>query len=96
MELKDMTDLIKVYDAVVKLEEMAGLLTGNMVPEEGTILKSLYAILDVIDRNSVILQKEKKDPMFDESESQHEEILNNTELSAEQRAMRLLDICKEA
>ncbi|MCR5339431.1 MAG: hypothetical protein K6E75_12835 [Lachnospiraceae bacterium] len=96
MQLKDMTDLIKVYDAVVKLEEMAGLLTGNMVPEEGTILESLYAILDVIDRNSVVLQKESKDPMFDECESMHEEILNDTKLSAEQRALRLLDICSQA
>ncbi len=96
MELKDMTDLIRIYDAVVRLEKAAELLVGNMTPDEGSILEDLYAISDVIARNSVIYQRESKDPMFDENESQHEDILNDERLSAEQRAFRILDICSEA
>ena len=96
MELKDMTDLIRVYDAHKRLDHMMDLMIGRVTPDEGTMLSELGAIEDVIARNSVLYERDSKDPMFDMSQSEHVEILNDRRLSAEQRAFRILGICDEA
>lgn len=96
MELKDMTDLIRVYDAYKRIEKMMGVMVGDILPEEDSVMGELDAVGNVIARNSVLYQRDCKDPMFDLEESEHGEVLNDTKLTAEQRAFRILGICNEA
>ncbi len=96
MELKDMTDLIRVYDAYKRIDHMMDLMVGRILPDDGSVMTELNAITDVIARNSVLYQRDSKDPMFDVNNSEHGEVLNDKRLTAEQRAFRILGICNEA
>ncbi len=68
MELKDMTDLIRVYDAYKRIDHMMDLMVGRILPDDGSVMTELNAITDVIARNSVLYQRDSKDPMFDVNE----------------------------
>lgn len=96
MDLKDMTDLIRVYDAYKRIDHMMDMMVGAQLPEEGSIMWEFNAVTDVIARNSVLFQRDHNDPSFDVMESEHGEVLNDKRLTAEQRAFRLLGICNEA
>ena len=96
MELRDMTDLIRVYDAYRRLDHVMGFLVGRVMPDEGAVLSELSVIEDVIVRNSALYQRDCKDPMFDMSQSEHVDVLNDIRLTADQRAFRILGICNEA
>ena len=96
MDLKDMTDLIRAYDAYKRLDHVMDLIVGRVLPEDGTVLGELCVIEDVIARNSVLYQRDCKDPMFDMAQSEHVDVLNDKRLTAEQRAFRILGICNEA
>ncbi|MBR4760800.1 MAG: hypothetical protein IK078_11730 [Lachnospiraceae bacterium] len=96
MELKDMTDLIRVYDAYKRIDHMMDLMVGRILPDEGSVMTELNAVTEVIARNSVLFQRDSKDPMFDVENSEHSEVLNDKRLTAEQRAFRILGICNEA
>ena len=95
MDLKDMTDLIRVYDAYKRLDHMMDLMVGRILPEEGSAMAELFAVNEVITRNSVLYKRDCNDPDFDEINSEHGDVLNDIRLTAEQRALRLLDICDE-
>ena len=96
MELKDMTDLIRVYDAYKRIDHMMELMVGKILPEEDSLMTELHVITEVIARNSVLYQRDSMDPMFDMDDSEHVEVLNDKRLTAEQRAFRILGICNEA
>ncbi len=96
MELKDMTDLIRVYDAYKRIDHMMDLMVGRTLPDDGSVMTELNAVTEVIARNSVLFQRDNKDPMFDVENSEHSEVLNDKRLTAEQRAFRILGICNEA
>ncbi len=96
MELKDMTDLIRVYDAYKRIEHMMDLMVGRVLPEDDCVMTELSAITDVIARNSALYQRDSKDPMVDIDNSEHSDVLNDKRLTAEQRAFRILGICSEA
>ena len=96
MELKDMTDLIRVYDAYKRIDHMMDLMVGRILPDEGSVMTELNAVTEIIARNSVLFQRDSKDPMFDVENSEHSEVLNDKRLTAEQRAFRILGICNEA
>ena len=88
MKLKDMTELIGIYDAYRRLR--------HIIPDEEDILDEFRVIEDVIARNSALYQRDCKDVMFDMEQSEHMDVLNDRRLSAEQRAFRILGICNEA
>ena len=64
MDLKDMTDLIRVYDAYKRLDHVMDLIVGRVLPEDGTVLGELYVIEDVIARNSVLYQRDCKEAVW--------------------------------
>ncbi|MCR4690712.1 MAG: hypothetical protein K5739_05180 [Lachnospiraceae bacterium] len=96
MELKDMTDLIRVYDAYKRMDHIMELMMGMVMPEDDSIMCELQTVEEVIARNSVLYERDSKDPMFDMADSEHAEVLNDKRLTAEQRALRILGICNEA
>ncbi len=87
MKLKDMTDLIRIYDAYKQLKRL---------DISYDLLDELRAIEDVIMRNSALYRRDCNDIYFDINECEHTDILNDKRLTAEQRAFRILGICNEA
>ena len=55
MELKDMTDLICVHDAYLKLCKIA----DDVMPDEETLIMDLGRVDRVIERNSVLYQRDQ-------------------------------------
>ena len=87
MNLKDMTDLISIYDAYRALDRKF---------EDEPLLDDVRLIEDVIMRNSVLYQRDCNDISFDPLQSEHTDVLNDRRLTAQQRAFRILGICNEA
>ncbi len=86
MNLKDMTDLIRIYDAYAELAKRSD------DPE----MDEIRLVEEVIMRNSVLYQRDCNDVSFDLSQSEHMDVLCDRRLTATQRAFRILGICNEA
>ena len=88
MSIEDMTKLIRIYDAYRRLDATSSAICGDMVPLSGSILSELSVIEDLIHHNSAIMPEDEPDK--DIFETQYGIILNDTALSAKERARQLL------
>ena len=84
--LRNLTDLIRVYDAAASLYHFCQKLTGFEL-SSGSIVSELLRVTDVIKRMSSLY-----DPDVDWDDSAVATVLDNQELSAEERARRLLEL----
>ncbi|WP_022761891.1 hypothetical protein [Butyrivibrio sp. AD3002] len=85
MDLKDMKDLVVAYDAIEKVADAVEILCGEK--PAGGALDDLNGIVSVIIRNSYYYDH-KEDP----DHTRTYKILDDTKLSAEERAKKLIGI----
>lgn len=90
MNIEDMTNLIRIYDAYRRLDAASSAICGDMVPLSGSILSELSVIEDLIHHNSAIMPED--DPEDDIVDTEYGQILNNTNLTPDERAKKLLCI----
>ena len=83
MEKQNLTDLIRVYDAVIRLHHLSQQLSGPTL-SQGSIISNLMRVTDVIKRLSPLYEGN-----VDWEESRIRKVLDG-EGSAEERAERLL------
>ena len=84
--LRNLTDLIRVYNAADSLFLFCQQLTGFAL-SSGSIVSELLRVTDVINRMSPL-----HDPDVDWDDSPVATVLNNRELDVEERARRLLAV----
>lgn len=84
--LRNLTDLIRVYDTADSLFLFCQQLTGFAL-SSGSIVSELLRVTDVINRMSPL-----HDPDVDWDDSPVATVLNNRELDVEERARRLLSV----
>ncbi len=89
MTLEDMTDLIRISDSERKLECVIREIMGIEPFDDGSILCELVRVERIIERYSVLYHHQEK-ANEDYSDSAHWKTLSNTDLSAEDRAVKLL------
>lgn len=84
--IKNISDLIAVYDAANELRQLSYRLNGFTVDSK-SILSELLKVTDVLNRISPL-----HDPKLDWEDSPVKHILDNRSLTSEERARRLMPI----
>ena len=90
MTIKDMTDLIYIYDGFTEMEKAIYTITGQdniYIYDEGAMGK-ISRVIDILRRNTSLYNPER-DEDFEKSE--FAKVLDNKSLSPEERAKKLLN-----
>ncbi len=91
MNLKDMTDLINIFDGYNRLTNMAYELLGMNASDGKSVLSEISKVISVIERHST-LNHPQDDPSEDYIETIFWRTLNDSSLTAEERAAKLLEL----
>ena len=92
IQVKNLTDLIRVYDAANQLYQLSQQLSGPGLSER-SVIGELMRVVDVIKRMSPLYEEEYENGV-DWEESRIRKVLDG-EGSAEERAMALCTVCEK-
>jgi len=92
LSLNDMVSLLDASDAIHLIEKLLDVFTGSTDFVSGSILAELYKIENVIAHASPLFRPEEQDVDDNFSETEFGRIFEDTKLSNEDKAKKLLGI----
>ena len=89
MGLRDMIDLVYIYDGLMEMEDALAIMTnsGEAYMYENGAMGKISRVMDILTRNTNLYDPERCDDM---EESEFAKVLDNKGLSTEERAKKLL------